>query len=244
MRDKTSAVRLCLTAPFKVFIGWDSREVIAFDVAKWSLLNRASGLLCVEPIKINDLIEKGIYRRPVDPLASTEFTYTRFFTPYLANFTGWALFCDCDFLFLDDILKLRAFLDPEKAVLCVKHEYNPSETSKMDGKVQTAYPRKNWSSFMLFNCAHSSTRKLTPEHINAQTPAYLHRMQWAADTEIGELPEAWNWLEGWSKRPETGHPAGVHYTRGGPWFTQWQNVEYADEWLEVARLVDPHYKAT
>jgi lipopolysaccharide biosynthesis glycosyltransferase len=94
---------------------------------------------------------------------------------------GWALFCDCDFLFLDDIAKLNEYLDPSKAVLCVKHDYTPKATVKMDGKVQTNYPRKNWSSFMLFNCEHPSTKTLTPDVINSQTGAYLHRMQWAAD---------------------------------------------------------------
>lgn len=240
-RTANARTRLNLTVPFKVFIGWDSREVIAYDVAKRSLQKHASGDVGIEPIKINELIDVGIYKRPIDPLASTEFTYTRFFTPYLAGYEGWALFCDCDFLFFDDILKLQKFQDPAKAVLCVKHMYNPQETTKMDGKRQTAYPRKNWSSFMLFNCSHPASRQLTPDTINTQSPAYLHRMLWAADDEIGELPEEWNWLEGWNKRPQTGYPAGVHYTRGGPWFKEWQEVEYADEWSEVAREVDPEY---
>jgi hypothetical protein len=88
----------------------------------------------------------------------------------------------------------------------------------MDGKVQTNYPRKNWSSFMLFNCEHPSTKTLTPEVINSQTGAYLHRMQWAADEEIRGIPGGWNWLEGWSEKPETGTPSAVHFANGGPWF--------------------------
>lgn len=102
----------------------------------------------------------------------------------------------------------------------------------MDGKPQSVYPRKNWSSFMFFNCAHPSVKQLTPETVNSQTGAYLHRMQWANDTEIGSLPVEWNWLEGWYKPSETGQPRAVHYTRGGPWFAEWQNVDYAKEWLE------------
>jgi hypothetical protein len=112
----------------------------------------------------------------------------------------------------------------------------------MDGKVQTNYPRKNWSSFMLFNCEHPSTKTLTPEVINSQTGAYLHRMQWAADDEIGALPERWNWLEGWNEKPATGTPGAVHFTNGGPWFKDWQNVDYGDLWRAEASKVDPNWK--
>ncbi len=100
----------------------------------------------------------------------------------------------------------------------------------MDGAVQTSYPRKNWSSLMLFNCAHPSVRKLTPEVVNRETGAYLHRLQWAADDDIGALPVEWNWLEGWNEKPTQGTPKAVHFTRGGPWFENWQNVDYGDLW--------------
>jgi lipopolysaccharide biosynthesis glycosyltransferase len=227
---------------FDIYIGWDSREPIAYDVAEKTLLERASIPVDVHAIKLQELVEKGAYTREVDPLASTEFTYSRFFTPWLAGYKGWALFCDCDFLFLDDIAKLTEYLDPSKAVLCVKHDYTPKATVKMDGKVQTNYPRKNWSSFMLFNCEHPSTKTLTPEVINSQSGAYLHRMQWAADDEIGALPERWNWLEGWNEKPATGKPGAVHFTNGGPWFKDWQSVDYGDEWRAEASKVDPNWK--
>ena len=218
--------------PLRIFVGWDSREPEAYEVARFSLARHATVPIEVTPIKLQDLVARGIYHRPGDPLASTEFTYSRFFTPFLAGFTGWALFCDCDFLWLADVGELFAYADPEKAVFCVQHDYRPTETTKMDGQVQTVYPRKNWSSLMLFNCDHPSTRTLTPEVINSQTPAYLHRMQWAADEEIGSLPEEWNWLEGWSQPPETGTPKAVHFTQGGPWFEQWRSVAYGDLWLK------------
>jgi hypothetical protein len=172
-----------------IFIGWDSREPIAYDVARQTIADHASIPVDIRPIKVADLIEQGVYTRDVDPLASTEFTYSRFFTPWLACFNGWALFCDCDFLFLDDVAALLAYRDPSKAVMCVKHDYVPKTATKMDGKVQTTYPRKNWSSFMLFNCAHPSTKRLTPDVINSESGAYLHRMQWAADDEIGAILE-------------------------------------------------------
>jgi lipopolysaccharide biosynthesis glycosyltransferase len=225
-----------------VYIGWDSREDIAYQVARSSLLQHASIDVDVHPIKLAELVEQGVYTRVVDPLAATEFTYSRFFTPWLAGFKGWALFCDCDFLFFGDVAELLAYCDESQAVCCVHHDFRPKETVKMDGKVQTSYPRKNWSSCMLFNCAHPATRKLTPELINAQSGAYLHRMQWAEDSQIGTLPETWNWLEGWSPKPAAGFPKAVHYTHGGPWFKNWQNVEYADVWLDIARRIDADFK--
>lgn len=220
--------------PLRVYIGWDSREDIAYQVARQSLLKHATIPVEVIPIKVTDLVEQGIYTREIDPLATTEFTYSRFLVPHLAGFRGWAIFVDCDFLFHGDVAELRQYMDPAYAVLCVQHDYQPKDSVKMDGKPQTAYPRKNWSSFMLFNCDHPSTRQLTVERVNAETGAYLHRMQWARDEEIGSLPTGWNWLEGWYDKPAQGYPQAIHYTRGGPWFPDWQDVDYGDEWRAEA----------
>ena len=166
--------------PFRIYVGWDRREPEAYEVAKFSLERRASIPVAVTPIKLDELRAQGLYRRDADPLASTEFTYSRFFTPALAGYRGWALFCDCDFLWLGDIAGLAAYAQGAKAVHCVQHDYRPTEKTKMDGAVQTVYPRKNWSSLMLFNCEHPSVRSLTPDVVNRETGAYLHRMQWAA----------------------------------------------------------------
>jgi len=217
--------------PIRVYIGWDSREVDAYEVARFSLERRSSIPVQISPIKLEELRAAGLYWRESDPLASTEFTYSRFLTPALAKFTGWALFFDCDFLWLGDIAELVRLAHGPKAVFCVQHDYQPKEAVKMDGKVQTNYPRKNWSSLMLFNCEHPSVRVLTPEVVNSETGAYLHRMQWVADQDIGALPLEWNWLEGWNEKPARGTPKAVHFTRGGPWFEQWQKVDYGDLWM-------------
>jgi len=223
--------------PFRIFIGWDSREPEAYEVAAHSLRRHASVPVEVRPIKQAALREQGLYTREADPLASTEFTYTRFLTPHLAGFEGHALFCDCDFLWTGDIAELIALIDPAKAVSCVQHDHRPPEETKMDNAVQTRYPRKNWSSLMVFNCAHLSVRKLDAATINRETGAYLHRMQWAADDEIGAIPETWNWLEGWCKAAPGEIPKVIHYTRGGPWFEKWRDVEFADLWrAEWARV--------
>lgn len=217
-------------APFRVFVGWDSREEPAFEVCRHSLLARASGPLEIVPLRQAALREAGLFRRAHDPLQSTEFTYTRFLVPHLAGYDGWALFCDCDFLWLADVYELAALADERYAAMCVHHDHRPAETRKMDDAVQTTYPRKNWSSMVLYNCAHPSTRRLTPEVVNSESGAYLHRFQWCADEEIGAVPETWNWLDGWSQAPAHGTPKVVHHTRGGPWFPNWQHVAYADEW--------------
>ncbi len=216
---------------FPIYVGWDSREDIAYQVCRHSLLTRASIPIAVEPLRLPDLRSRAMYWRDDDPLASTEFTYSRFLVPALTRYQGWALFCDCDFLWLGDVAELVDQLDDEFAVMCVQHDYRPTETVKMDGQAQTVYPRKNWSSLVAYNCAHPANAALTVEAVNARSGAYLHRFQWLDDELIGALDETWNWLEGWCQKPTSGTPKVVHYTRGGPWFENWQDVDYAQEWL-------------
>lgn len=221
----------------RIFVGYDSREPEAYEVCRHSLERHASEPLTITPIVQSEMRAQGLYSRDVDPLASTEFTYTRFLVPHLAGFTGWAVFCDCDFLWTRDVSDLYAVRDERFAVMCVRHDYRPTERVKMDGQRQTVYPRKNWSSLMLLNCAHPSTGRLTVAVANEKSGAYLHRFQWADDSEIGALDPTWNWLEGWDKPPEGGPPGVVHYTRGGPWFENWRDVDYADLWLAEHALV-------
>jgi lipopolysaccharide biosynthesis glycosyltransferase len=225
------------STPFRIFVGWDPSEVIAYDVCRHSISARASVEVEIHPLKLSELRARGLYYRTGDPLASTEFTYSRFLVPHLAGYEGWALFCDCDFLWLADIKELIALIDDRYAAMCVHHDHRPRESTKMEGAVQTQYPRKNWSSMVLYNCGHPANRGLTPEIINQESGAYLHRFQWLTDDLIGAVPETWNWLEGWCDEPVSGTPKVIHYTRGGPWFENWRSVNYADLWLaEVAAL--------
>jgi hypothetical protein len=219
-----------LTEPFRVFVGWDSRQDEVYQVCRFSLERRSSIPVDIRPIKLSELRASGLYWRADDPLASTEFTYSRFLTPALAGYSGWALFCDCDFLWLADIAELVGLRDPVKAVQCVQHDHRPPEAHKMDGKMQTIYPRKNWSSLMLLNCGHPAARGLTSEVVNRASGSYLHRMSWAADDAIGFLPAGWNWLEGWDEVPAARLPKAIHFTRGGPWYDEWRGVAFADLW--------------
>lgn len=218
-----------------VYIGFDSREEIAYQVCKHSIERRASKPVTIRPIKLDELRSKGLYYRTEDPLASTEFTYSRFLVPYLNDYKGPALFIDCDFLFMADIWELFEQYDPKYALSCVHHDYRPTEKTKMDGRPQSVYPRKNWSSMILWNCGHPKHNALTVETVNGQTGAFLHRFQWLDDSEIGEVSYLWNFLEGWYKPTED--IKACHYTRGGPFFPEWQDVDYADEWREEYRLM-------
>jgi len=223
--------------PFKIFIGWDRREDIAYQVAKKSIEDRASIPVEIIPLKQHKLRDTGIYTRPTDKLASTEFTFTRYLVPYLADYEGWALFIDCDFLFLDDVAKLVEQIDDSYAIMCAQHQYTPKPGQKMDGQLQTIYPKKNWSSMMLINCEHpKNINELTLNNVNNENlnGAHFHRFSWLPDSSIGQISHEWNWLVGWYNEPDDGAPKALHYTEGGPWFDNYKDCEYAAEWNSVA----------
>ena len=219
---------------FNIYIGYDTREDIAYQVSKYSALKESKNIK-VSPLKLESLKEQGLYWRDEDKLGSTEFTFSRFLVPELNEFRGWALFCDCDIIFLEDINNLFDLRDDKYAIMCVHHDYTPKEGTKMDGKQQTLYPRKNWSSLVLWNCGHPSNRKVTKDLINHPdtTGKYLHRFSWLNDDEIGIIPHEWNWLVGWYKEPSDGTPKAIHYTEGGPWFESYRNCEYHQLWKDL-----------
>ncbi|RWR81091.1 protein CDI-like protein [Cinnamomum micranthum f. kanehirae] len=220
---------------FKIFIGYDPREDLAYEVCKYSILKRSSIPVEVHPIKQPDLREKGLYWRERGSTESTEFSFTRFLTPFLADFRGWAMFVDCDFLYTADIKELTDLIDDRYALMCVHHDYTPKDTTKMDGVVQTVYPRKNWSSMVLYNCGHPKNRILMPELVSSQTGAFLHRFMWLEDDEIGSVPFAWNFLVGHNRVDEddpSTKPKAIHYTSGGPWFDGWKSCDFADMWIK------------
>ncbi len=224
----------------KVFVGYDPREDIAYQVCKHSIARRNKEVL-VRPLVQKELREAGWYTRPVDPLSSTEFTFTRFLIPELCDYKGWALFMDCDMILLTDIQELFDQADEKYAVMCVHHDYTPREGLKMDGQKQSIYPRKNWSSVMLFNCGHPSNKQINSSVVNDTniTGKYLHRFSWLKDSEIGELSHEWNWLTDWYKEPEDVKPKLLHYTEGGPWFENYRDCDYHKEWkIELADMMN------
>jgi len=222
-----------------IYIGYDSNQnnppcyngVVnsPYEVCKKSIENYNSDIEIV-PIRLDKLIEDGIYTREHDPKATTEFTYSRFLVPYLNKYKGKALFIDSDFLWQCDIEELLNFYNSELSVMCVKHDYTPRSETKMDGIKQFNYPRKNWSSLMLFNCEHDDCKKLTPEVIATETPQYLHRLNWTADELVGEIPLEYNFLEG--DYDFIDNPKAIHYTNGGPWYKTWDG-DYRKNWTDT-----------
>jgi hypothetical protein len=210
----------------RVFIGYDAKEEVAFHVLQRSIQERSSLPVAVTPINLAQL--KGVFTRERNALQSTDFSFSRFLTPWLCGFEGWGLFLDCDMLVLGDIADLWKLRDPKYAVQVVKHDYVPKEETKFLGAVQTKYEKKNWSSVMLFNCAQC--RALTPEYVNTATGLELHQFKWLGDdSKIGELPVTWNYLVGeYDHRPDV---SLIHYTLGGPYFDEYRNTDYAAEWF-------------
>ena len=208
-----------------VFIGYDTREEIAFSVLSYSIHRHASEPVSIAPIMLSQLGDT--FAREKHPLQSTQFSFSRFLTPHLAGYTGWAVFMDCDMLMRDDIAKLWALRDERYAVMVVKHEHVPRETEKFLGMPQSKYEKKNWSSVMLFNNARC--RALTPRYVSTASGLELHQFKWLeADEAIGALPSRWNHLVGYdARRPDA---ALVHFTLGGPYFPEHADCEYAAEW--------------
>jgi len=234
-----------------IYIGWDPREQVAFEVARHSLLRRMMTPIPVHKLSLADVQARGLYTRPterhehlIDVLSkradydgsiSTEHAIARFCVPELAG-EGLALFMDGDVLVRDDITKLFDALDPSRAVHCVQHAHWPKHHAKMDGQVQTRYERKNWSSVMVFNCDHPANRYLG-DILNKLPGRDLHAFCWLADSEIGELDPMWNFLVGWSN-PRI-DPAIVHFTEGLPDMPGYENCAFADDWrIERQRMYD------
>ncbi len=220
----------------RVFIGYDPREAVAFSVLAHSIHARSSQPVSITPLMLREL--KGVLWRERDKKQSTDFSFSRFLTPYLSDYNGWSVFMDCDMLVLDDIVKLFDLRDERYAVMVVKHEHVPRETTKFLNEPQTPYPKKNWSSLMLFN--NERCRALTPEYVNTASGLELHQFKWlAGDDLIGAIPSRWNHLVGYD--PPRADAAIVHHTLGGPYFNEYHNCEYADEWrneLQDALRVD------
>lgn len=230
----------------RVFIGYDAREAAAYEVAELSLRKRASVPVDVTPLCADRLAAGGLLRRPQDRRGviydipsnapcSTDFAISRFLVPHLAQ-TGWALFVDCDVVFLADVADLFELADPSKAVMVVKHAPLKATGTKMDGQAQLVYSRKNWSSVVLWNADHPANRRLSLQDVNERPGRDLHALYWLSDSEVGELPVAWNWLVG--VQPKPANPKLAHFTLGGPFSPGWLGAEHDELWLREARGTD------
>ena len=210
-----------------IFIGYDSKERVAYNVLSHSIIQNSTKPVAITPIALNNL--KDDFVRERNALSSTEFSFSRFMIPHLMNYQGWALFMDCDMLMFEDISKLWLMRDDSKAIQVCKHDYTPKESKKFLGQVQTKYEKKNWSSFMLMNCKKCTT--LTPDYVNKASGLELHQFKWLeGDHLIGDLPLEWNWLVGEYEYKEDVN--NIHYTKGGPWFEEYAKCDYSQDWFK------------
>jgi lipopolysaccharide biosynthesis glycosyltransferase len=224
----------------KIYIGWDPNEQEAYRVAVKSLAKYSK--IEPEPLVSEKLYAAGLLTRTVDTRGqaydlpsnapcSTEFACSRFLVPMLCQ-SGWALFVDCDVVFMCDPMEMLAYADKSKAVVVVKHNHSGSGT-KMGGMVQTNYSRKNWSSVCLWNCDHPANKRLSLRDVNERPGRDLHAFYHLSDSEIGEMPAQYNWLV--NVQPKPANPKVMHFTRGGPWVDGWTPQPHDDLWLEAAR---------
>lgn len=203
----------------RVFSGYDPREAIGWHVFVSSLYRHTKA-----PVSVS--------RVSGDPQGGTNaFSHARFLVPSLCGFEGWALWCDgADMLVRADVSELWDMRNPEMAVQVVPHDYKTSWVRKYRGTAMESenadYPRKNWSSLILWNCGHPSNRVLQDWQVERQASSFLHRFEWLDDSEIGFLPPEWNVLIG----EQEAEAKIAHYTYGIPWFPQYADAKYADEW--------------
>jgi lipopolysaccharide biosynthesis glycosyltransferase len=210
--------------PIPVFVGYDPREAIAYHTCVNSIIRNSSKPVAIVPVALN--LFQDYSETHTD--GSNHFIYTRFLVPYLCDFTGHAIFIDGDMIVRGDIAELWDLRDATKDVQVVKHDYKTKMPVKYLGAKNEDYPRKNWSSVILWNCNSFPNRQLTPEFIQQSTGSFLHRFSWIDDDRIDELPPEWNWLPD-EYGPNTDAKL-LHYTLGTPCFQEFADTPQGNEW--------------
>lgn len=218
--------------PIPVFIGYDPREAVTYHVCANSIIRNASAPVAIIPLALN--LFEDYTETHTD--GSNHFIYSRFLVPHLMEYTGHAIFIDGDMIVRADIVELWNQRDVYKDVQVVKHDYKTRMPVKYLGAKNEDYPRKNWSSVILWNCNSFPNRKLTPDFIQRSTGAELHRFTWLDDARIGELPPEWNWLpDEYGVNPNA---KLLHYTLGSPCFHEFATTPQGDEWHRERILTD------
>jgi len=213
-----------LLEKINLVIGFDQKEAIAYHVFCQSIIEKSTIPVHILPLALNMLSEYS--KSNLD--GSNAFIYSRFLTPFLMNYTGWAIFADGDMILKTDLAELWKLRDNKKAVQVVQHNYKTKQPIKYLGNKNDDYPRKNWSSLIMWNCEHPKHKLLTPEFIKNQTGTFLHRFSWLDDDEIGELSAEWNWLA--IEYTDNVNAKLIHYTLGTPCFKKYKTSAMSDDW--------------
>lgn len=215
-----------------IFLGYDPREAIVYHVCTNSIVTTSSQPVSLNPLALSLL--NGYKESHTD--GSNHFIYSRFLVPSLMDYKGWAIFIDGDMILQEDIAELWNLRDDSKAVMVVKHDYKTKMKEKYLGAPNEDYPRKNWSSVILWNCGHPANRAVTPEFVEDSTGAQLHRFTWLDDDLIGELPIEWNWLP--DEFGENKDAKLLHYTLGAPSFHEFATTPMGNCWHEQRILAE------
>jgi len=215
-----------------VFIGYDPTAAIAYHVCANSIIRHATKPVAIVPVALNLFSDY----KETHTDGSNHFIYTRFLVPHLMDYQDWAVFIDGDMIVRSDITELWDFKDNDAAVSVVKHNYKTSRSVKYLGYPNQDYPRKNWSSVMLWNCGHADNRQLTPVSIQTFTGEYLHRFCWLNDDQIGTLPTEWNWLP--DEYGVNDQAKLLHYTLGTPCFHDFADTPQATAWHREKMLTE------
>ena len=221
-----------------VYVGFDPREEAGTHAFASSLLHRSSWPVSVVPLHLP--MFRSFYSAGGRD-GSNAFTYTRFLIPYLQGWKGWAIYCDgADMLMRADIADLWDLRDEYKAVQVVQHDYRTKHPRKYVGTPMEAvnedYPRKQWSSVMLINCASYQWRKLTPESVARMSGSELHRFAFLSEDRIGSIPVEWNWLaDEFGENPDA---KLIHWTAGSPAFEHYRDSPHADEFRAQLECVN------
>jgi len=210
----------------KIYIGHDSRFPQATRVCRKSIEDYREHE--IKYLDKKSLTRVGVYGREDISGESTEFSFTRFYVPMLCHYKGIAMFCDNDFLWKCDPTEMIKYLG-DKTIAVVKHKDMDIKQTKMSGVVNKSYPRKNWSSLIIYNC--SKLRHLTKAYLDSSQASDLHELRWVDDNEIAEIPKSYNHLVGYYKKHN--RIKALHYTLGGPWFDDYKNGEFSEEWWKV-----------
>ena len=220
----------------KIFVGFDGKvEPVAYHTFCQSVIEKSSIPVSFTPLALNTLSEY----KETHTDGSNAFIYSRFLVPYLCDFKGMALFVDGDMICRTDIAEILWEHDQDEAVKVVKHYYQTKHPIKYLGAKNEDYPKKNWSSVMLWNCGHHLNKQLTPQFVMDKPGKYLHRFEWLKhEDQVGKLDDTWNWLaDEYNHNPDA---KITHYTIGSPCFKGYQNGDYSDEWFDTyKRMIYP-----
>ena len=220
-----------MTEIIPIYIGYDPREAVVFHTCANSIIRHSSRPVSIIPLALNLLSE---YKENHSD-GSNDFIYSRFLVPWLNRFHGWAIYLDGDMVVQTDIAELWDLRDHTKDIMVVKHNYKTRRERKYLNNTNQDYPRKNWSSVVMWNCQNYPTRMLTPEFVAKSTGSFLHRFEWLQDDRIGDLPMEWNWLP--DELGENPNAKLLHWTLGAPCFNEFRDTEQAEVWLHENKLM-------